>query len=75
MSRKLRKIGIIIATVLLILGTLPFVSLTAKAADSDDASKITIGTVKNTAAIPALMADATGDFTTKYLCWSKEFWF
>lgn len=65
MSRKLRKIGIIIATVLLILGTLPFVSLTAKAAkaaDSDDASKITIGTVKNTAAIPALMADATGDF-------------
>jgi len=63
MSRKLRKIGIIIATVLLVLGTLPFVGLgTAKAADATE-SKITVGTLKNTASLPTLMADATGDFT------------
>ncbi|WP_338232666.1 ABC transporter substrate-binding protein [Companilactobacillus muriivasis] len=64
MSRKLRKIGIIIATVLLILGTLPFMGLsTAKAADTAGNEKITIGVLKNTASLPALMADAAGDFT------------
>ena len=64
MSRKLRKIGIIIATVLLILGTLPIMGLgTAKAADTAGNEKITIGVLKNTASLPALMADAAGDFT------------
>ena len=60
MSLRLKKIGIIIATVLLLLGSLPFMGHTAKAAGDD---KITIGVLKNTASLPALMADANGEFT------------
>src|SRR5699024_8657179 len=63
MSRNLKKIAIMIATVLLIVGSLPFMSLTAQAADANGNDKITIGTIKNTAAMPAVMAKEATDFS------------
>ncbi|HJF86743.1 MAG TPA: transporter substrate-binding domain-containing protein [Companilactobacillus farciminis] len=63
MSRNLKKIAIMIATVLLIVGSLPFMSLTAQAADANGNDKITIGTIKNTAAMPAVMAKDATDFS------------
>lgn len=65
MSRSLKKIGLIFAALLLILGSLPFFNLNVQAADtaSTAANKITIGTVKNTAAMPAVMANASTEFT------------
>ena len=62
MSRNLKKIAITIATVLLIVGSLPFMSLTAQAATAGN-DKITIGTIKNTAAMPAVMAKDATDFS------------
>ncbi|MQS76929.1 ABC transporter substrate-binding protein [Companilactobacillus halodurans] len=63
MSRNLKKLGIVFATFLLILGTLPFVGLSqVKAADEQGADKITIGTIKNAAGIPAGMADNSSAF-------------
>lgn len=63
MSRNLKKIAIVVATFLLIVGSLPFMSLTAQAADTAGTDKITIGTIKNTAAMPAVMAKDAGDYT------------
>ncbi|CAJ1180100.1 hypothetical protein LCR01_19390 [Companilactobacillus crustorum] len=64
MSRNLKKIGILIATVLLILGSLPLIGLnTAKAASTAGTDKVAIGTLKNTAGLPTLMADANGAFS------------
>jgi len=65
MSRSLKKIGLIFATLLLVLGLLPFVGLTtANAAEvgktGNDA--VTIGTIKNTAAMPAVMAKTNNSF-------------
>lgn len=65
MSRSLKKIAIVVAAFLLVLGSLPFLGLTnAKAADSSmvNKDKITIGTLKNTAAIPATMAKDNSEF-------------
>lgn len=62
MSRNLKKIAIMIATVLLIVGSLPFMSLTTQAATAGN-DKITIGTIKNTAAMPAVMAKDATDFS------------
>jgi len=65
MSRNLKKIALVFAAFLLILGSLPFMSLnTAKAEDTAGTDKITIGTIKNTAAMPAVMANADTQFTT-----------
>jgi len=65
MSRSLKKFGIIIATFLLILGTLPFVGLSKVKADTAPtaANKITIGTTKNTAGVLMNQANLAGDFT------------
>lgn len=62
MSRSLKKIGLIFAAFLLVLGSLPFVGLTtANAADIGN-DKVTIGTIKNTAAMPAVMAKTNNSF-------------
>lgn len=63
MSRKLKRIAIVIATVLLIVGVLPITSLTARAAENTVGDKVTIGTIKNTAAMPAVMAKEAADFS------------
>lgn len=63
MSRNLKRIAIIVATFLLIVGSLPFMSSKAQAADTAGTDKITIGTIKNTAAMPAIMAKNEGEFT------------
>lgn len=63
MSRNLKKIGLIFAAFLLILGSLPFMGLsTAKAATEYGNDKVTIGTLKNTAGIPASMAKSGSTF-------------
>jgi ABC-type nitrate/sulfonate/bicarbonate transport systems, periplasmic components len=64
MSRSLKKIALVFATLLLVLGSLPFLNLTtAKAADEVGNDKITIGTLKNTAAMPAVVANTTNGFS------------
>lgn len=63
MSRSLKKIALIFATLLLVLGSLPFLNLTtAKAATEVGNDKITIGTLKNTAAMPAIVSNETNGF-------------
>lgn len=63
MSRKLKRIAIVIATVLLIVGVIPITSLTVRAAENTVGDKVTIGTIKNTAAMPAVMAKEAADFS------------
>lgn len=64
MSRKLKKISLIIAAFLLVIGSLPFMGLVnAKAADTAGTEKVVIGTLKNTASIPVLMGDANTEYS------------
>lgn len=68
MSCKLKKISIIIATVLLVLSSLSFTNLiTTKAATAAGNDKITLGVTKNTASIPALMASSNSIFSKENL--------
>jgi len=66
MSRKLKRVAIIVAAFLLIVGSLPFMGLTAKADTTATGKygndKMVLGVLKNTASIPAIMGDASGDF-------------
>lgn len=68
MSRNLKKMGIVLATILLLLGTLPLIGLSNVKADTNQTGKygndkVVIGTLKNTAAMPAVMASTSGDFS------------
>jgi len=68
MSRNFKKMGIVLATILLLLGTLPLIGLSNVKAETNQTGKygndkVVIGTLKNTAAMPAVMAGTSGDFS------------
>lgn len=64
MVNKLKKFGIIFATFLMVLGTMSFVGVNnVKAADTETGTDtVTIGTLKNTASLPAIMGGVNGTF-------------
>lgn len=64
MLRNFKKIGLIFVTLLLTLGSLFFMNpTTVKSADTSAGSdKITIGTTKNTASMPPVMAKVSNEF-------------
>lgn len=55
MSRFVKKIGLIFAAFVLVLSSLSFVRLTTVKAAEAGTAKITIGTIKNASAVPAVM--------------------
>lgn len=65
MSRLIKRIRVVLVAILSLFALIPYFSMDVKAEDtvSTATNKITIGTVKNTAAMPAVMAKVNAEFT------------
>lgn len=66
MSRLVKKFGLIFAALLVVLSSVTFMTTKASAATAGE-DPITIGTIKNTSAIPAVMAEVGHEYKSNNL--------